>query len=494
METTMTKVESGTFIRRLRFPPEVERAFQESYYFRMRPTLRSSIFMLAGLSVLVALLHAMSDTGFVFTHAKVFVFIGTAFINLLLVGLAFRRGFEQFWQPSVVATTLFSLATLLIKSSYSAVPFVALYLLLIVSRIQRLQLRWMALQLLGVLSVGAIAIIADAPGRGHWDWEALTGILLLYLVLMPVPILTTLKSERFERREFLTKYLLAQERNDERNKREQTERMLHILSQAIGGIVHDLGNPLTAVQGGAETLLYFLKEGEPDKDVIQEFAEMITDGAQMLNYLRLSLMEQTRVLEGKPVPVELTPTSIHHLVKAGAHYQKPRFANGRNISFKGDELQICVDEMRFITIFMNLIGNALKYSDGEVCITWHTQENLVLIAVQDQGNSGQGISQTQAEKLFVPFGRLDTHAQIEGTGLGLLSVRKIAEAHDGEVYIEGHTDGTSTSAIFSTAQNTYPALLEDGFRTAFVTACPLKIMPQEVEKSAPPIEAAADNN
>ncbi|RYG55763.1 HAMP domain-containing histidine kinase, partial [bacterium] len=262
---------------------------------------------------------------------------------------------------------------------------------------------------------------------------------------------------------------------------EQTEKMLHILSQAIGGIVHDLGNPLTAVQGGAETLQFFLQESEPDKEMMQEFAAMITDGAQMLNYLRLSLMEQTRVLEGKPVPVELKPTSIKHIIEAGTHYQKPRFAVGRHIVLHGEEMEVCVDEMRFITVFMNLIGNALKYSDGQVRVTWQTKGEQVFIAVLDEGQKGQGISQPQAEKLFVPFGRLDTHAQVEGTGLGLLSVRKIAEAHKGEVYIEGHSDGTNASATFSTAQGTYPSVLEEGFLTAFVTACPLTVLSEAGE-------------
>ena len=44
-----------------------------------------------------------------------------------------------------------------------------------------------------------------------------------------------------------------EERNDERRQREQTEGQLRVLAQAIGGIVHDLGNPLTSVQMGAET-------------------------------------------------------------------------------------------------------------------------------------------------------------------------------------------------------------------------------------------------
>ena len=126
------------------------------------------------------------------------------------------------------------------------------------------------------------------------------------------------------------------------------------------------------------------------------------------------------------------------------------------------------------TVFINLIGNALKYSDGEVCITWRTHEGTLLIATLDQGTAGKGISEAQARQLFVAFGRLEAHARVEGTGLGLLSVRRIVEAHGGEVFIEGFADGSPTSARFSTAQGGYPSMLAEGYRTALVVACPLR--------------------
>jgi signal transduction histidine kinase len=486
----MTSNEGRAFIPHLSFPPQIEAEFQENYYSRMRPMPRIALFLIAALSAFSALLHIQSGG---FLVGSSLSHLGVAVFNLLLLGFSFSQRFVRVWQPLLVASLIASFAAFYFSTNNRSGGFVVLYVLLVAWRIQRLQLFWMAVQLMGMLAIAACATIPRLITMSAQEaWTSAVGMLLLSLLMMAGPLSLTLKSEQFERSEFWTKYLLAEERNDERHKREQTEKMLHVLSQAIGGIVHDLGNPLTAVQSGAETLLLFVKEGEPDKEVVQEFAEIITDGAQMLNYLRLSLMEQTRVLEGKPVPVELKPASIHHLVKAGAHYQKPKLTGGRKVSFEGEDLHVCVDEMRFITILMNLIGNALKYSDGEVRISWRTHEDQVLIAVLDQGQKSQGISQAQAQQLFVAFGRLDTHTEIEGTGLGLLSVRKIAEAHGGEVYIEGIDesigDGTESSATFSTARGTYPSMLEKGFRTAFVTACPLEMVPHpnvpqlEVEK------------
>lgn len=521
------QAESAAFIRGLRFPAEMERAFQESYYTRKQVAIRVSTFLLMLGSVSAAFISTgilaetpggearISDT-FTLTHPETLWFSIASVLYLFLIGASFRQGFVSHWQTLVGVATLFYLSGLTVTRSADLSLQTTVCVILIWGRFQRLQFRWMAFLLLGIFVCAVLRALTDiditamreaVQAEGAAQAEAIFAFFFGgLLVLLAIPLIWTLRSERNERNEFFARYLLAQERNEERLKREQTEKMLHILSQAIGGIVHDLGNPLTTVQSGAQTLLDFVKDGEADRELVQEFAEMITDGAQMLNYLRLSLMEQTRVLEGKPVPVNREPASVAEMVKAGARYQKPKFASGRQVLCEGDDLQVCVDEMRFITVFMNLIGNALKYSDGPVRITWRPQGKHVLIAVQDQGQNGVGISQTQAEKLFVPFGRLDTHAQIEGTGLGLLSVRKIAEAHDGEVYIEGCSNdqvygqvnsrvgdtvnaasplaSSSVPPIFSTAQGHYPALLDEGFRTAFVVACPLEILPPHGENAA----------
>jgi signal transduction histidine kinase len=488
MQNTMTKAEGTLFVKRLKFPREIEREFQESYFRRMRPTIRAALFLIAGLSLLWSLIYTFQEIDPDFTNKQLVVLGTTSLLSFLLVGFSFRREFGRCWQQVAMGATLTFVAVPLFFGDAAATPVNLLFFLLIGSRIQRLQFRAMAIQLLAVLLLSIIATTTDKFGQwtdidftihkdgGGWNWQLLALLLLIEILLMTGPLWWTLRSERFERNEFLTKYLLTQERDEERQKREQSEQMLHIMSQAIGGIVHDLGNPLTAVQGGADTLSRFMKDGDLDPEMAQEFLDMISDGARMLNYLRLSLIEQTRALEGKPVPVERSSVDVSHLVRAGAQYQKPRFATGRNVIFKGDELEVCVDEMRFITVFMNLIGNALKYSDGEVRILWRVHEETALISVQDQGRSGRGISKAQAEKLFVAFGRLDTHAQIEGTGLGLLSVQKIAEAHGGEVFLEGFIDGHASSPRFCTAKGSYPPSLEAGFQTAFVVACPVDNM------------------
>jgi signal transduction histidine kinase len=161
------------------------------------------------------------------------------------------------------------------------------------------------------------------------------------------------------------------------------------------------------------------------------------------------------------------------MLMAGARYQKPSLAAGSRVVLDDGDAEICVDEMKMVTVFMNLIGNALKYSDDQIRLTWHSDRDCLRVAVMDQGVKGRGISRIQADTLFVAFGRLDIHAEVEGTGLGLLSVRRIVEVHGGKVFVEGYEDGTPNSARFTTAKDTCPSLLTGGFRTAFIIVCPL---------------------
>jgi signal transduction histidine kinase len=461
MQTTLTQAEAVQSVRRLKFPPQIESDFQQYYYSLIRTSLRIGLFLMVGLAF-GFLFVSLSGK---FSAETALLAGGVGLVNVLLLVLSFRREFVAYWQHLVVGTICISTCLVSIGHGDYATLSAALYYVLVFFPILRLQVRWLVLQMLAV-DVAVFIFRRDRP--------PILEELAYDLVGLALPLLFAYRNEHDRRRNFAEQFLLTQERRLGQQKLEQTEKMLHVLSQAIGSIAHDLGNPLTTVHVSAETLVYLIKEDALDKKTELEFLEMITTGTQMLNALRLSLMEQTRVLEGRPILVELQATDVHHLVEAGARYQQPKFSTGRQITLEGDGLPLHVDEMRFIAVFMNLIGNALKYSDGEVKVTWRTDEGRVLVAVLDHGQKGRGISQAQAEKLFVPFGRLDTHAQVEGTGLGLLSVRKIAEAHDGEAYIEGHHDGTPESPVFSTAQGSYPWMLQDGFCTAFVTVFPLR--------------------
>lgn len=490
-----------------RFNPEIEPQFQAGYYARIRSTLQ----LVSPLMVVLLLVQLALSARRPAPYDLAVVLPQLGFWSLVY-GLTWVPSFARWWQPIVVglgwlsaALVLGQLAPLLtqdiarMRESGLNVPtdpqqkfyFMLQFAVLMVSLATlRLEFRWAALLCGGVTAIGSAAFLRGLPASPELFRDVrfafLPGVLIACVLLLAALIQEQLARSAFwaSHQLELANLQLEAERNDERRKREQTEKMLHVLNGAIGGIVHDLGNPLAKVQMGASTLEIFVEDGA-DIDTLRLCTEAITSGAQMLNYLRLSLIEQSRVLEGKPVPVEIKPVAVRAVVAAGVSFQQPRLSHGHVITLEEGGFTIHADEMKMVTVFMNLIGNALKYSDGEVRIAWRefervkeigaSRERMLCIAVLDQGTKGQGITREQAGRLFTAFGRLDNHSQIEGTGLGLLSVQKIVQAHGGETFIEGYKDGTPNSRPFSTAteHDSYPTMLSEAYRTAFVVTCPL---------------------
>jgi signal transduction histidine kinase len=476
------------------FTPDLESLFQEHYYTDVRGMLRVAAILIAVLSLAYVARDYM-DTHSFWEASRANG--APCLFCLLIFALTNTPRFGRFWQPFIIIAGWLTAALALSGTAnffathpvpgsgtalYAIIHLMPPELLFYSQQACILMICFSALRLpfkpsvalqAGALSIAAwvywVLLLSGAGGKPILMFRFFQPTLMVICVVLLVAYV----QERLARRAFKANYLLDQERNDERRKRENTEATLKVLNRAIGGVVHDLGNPLASVQTGSQTLLMMLEEEGMDKESIKEVAEIICDGGEMLDYLRLSLIEQTRLLEGKPVPVEYAPASLRGIVEAGARYQKPRFAAGRVISIIGDEIELNVDRMKLVTVFMNLIGNSLKYSDGEVRTTWKTENAILYITVMDEGTAGKGLTEAQARQLFVAFGRLETHSGVEGIGLGLLSVQRIVEAHGGEIFIEGTSDGLPESPYFSTAYKTYPPILKPPFRTSFVIAYPL---------------------
>jgi signal transduction histidine kinase len=94
----------------------------------------------------------------------------------------------------------------------------------------------------------------------------------------------------------------------------------------------------------------------------------------------------------------------------------------------------------------NLIGNALKYSlrDSVVEVSVSECDGRALLSVADRG---PGIPEGERERVLEPFERLESHRDVEGSGLGLTVVRDIAELHGGAVRIEDRAGGGAVVTI-----------------------------------------------
>ncbi len=154
---------------------------------------------------------------------------------------------------------------------------------------------------------------------------------------------------------------------------------------------------------------------------------------QLINMiLEISMWERTQFqLDKKKVRIEEFMNDIVESFRSGG-------GNGATITQKYNlnDLDVDLDTIYFTTLMNNLLSNAVKYSDKDpvIEIEGFTEENNVCIKVAD---NGIGISKNDQKHVFDKFYRASTGNihKYKGLGLGLYYVKKIAEAHGGDVTV-----------------------------------------------------------
>ena len=106
-----------------------------------------------------------------------------------------------------------------------------------------------------------------------------------------------------------------------------------------------------------------------------------------------------------------------------------------------------VDRMRLIQVLMNLVGNALKYAPGSVCIRARRREGLLEVAVMDRG---PGIPESFRSSIFERYRQAGAKAEglRRGFGLGLAGARQLVEAMGGTILAESGEGGMGTTIAF----------------------------------------------
>lgn len=218
---------------------------------------------------------------------------------------------------------------------------------------------------------------------------------------------------------------------------ERIGRMLKSREQLLLDVSHELRSPLTRIKVALE----FLPD-EPARESIREDVAVI-DGmvGEILESQRLDH------LEGRINRQPLDAAALVHAV-----LKEFALPEGRvTVDFTETPLTVHGDRERLKTVFRNIIGNALKYTDpgaGSIRVGGNRDGDTTRIFVHDRG---PGIPTEELDEVFEPFYRVDRSRSRNtgGYGLGLHICKKIMEAHEGSISIESIPgEGTSVVLIF----------------------------------------------
>jgi two-component system, OmpR family, phosphate regulon sensor histidine kinase PhoR len=226
------------------------------------------------------------------------------------------------------------------------------------------------------------------------------------------------------------------------NMEEENFRVESIRRSFVANVTHELNTPLTSISGFIETL----QEGAADDpDTRTKFLDIIAIETARLQRLIEDLLVLSEIENKRESTLEMI--NIKYSVEKTVELVLP-IAEKRGIAILVDvdhTLTIEGNEDRFIQMMMNLIENAVKYSNenGRVWVNGHREAGHIVISVKDEGI---GIDRQHQERLFERFYRVDKSRsrKVGGTGLGLSIVKHIAALFDAELKLESEPGKGST--------------------------------------------------
>jgi len=207
-------------------------------------------------------------------------------------------------------------------------------------------------------------------------------------------------------------------------------------SEFLANMSHELRTPLNAILGYTELILDNIYGDVPEK--IQEVLERLQENGRHLLGLINQVLDLSKIEAGR-LTLSLNDYSMREVVQTVFTAAEPLAAE-KNLALKvtvpSDLKSGKGDEQRIAQVLLNLVGNAIKFTEeGEVKVEVTASDGMFLVSVSD---TGPGLSEADQEKIFEEFHQADSSSTREkgGTGLGLSIAKRIIEMHGGRIWVE----------------------------------------------------------
>jgi len=235
-------------------------------------------------------------------------------------------------------------------------------------------------------------------------------------------------------------------------------------SDFLSSMSHELRNPLNAILGFAQLLA---SESPPPTAAQQASIDQILKAGWHLLELINEVLDLARIEAGhaslSPEPVSVIDTL--HECQAMLEQQALKRAVRMRFPTAESPCFVRADRTRLKQILLNLLSNAIKYNrdEGAVDVQVTAIEHRVSVSVRD---TGEGLTPERLAQLFQPFNRLGHEAgPVEGTGIGLVVAKRLAELMGGTIDVES-TPGVGSVFRVELPAADPPAMAGDSMETA----------------------------
>ena len=221
-------------------------------------------------------------------------------------------------------------------------------------------------------------------------------------------------------------------------------KLTRIKSDFVSNVSHELRTPLALIRMYAETLLMGRVRTDGKKN---EYYTVITKESERLSHLVNTILDFSKMESGKKkynyTRLDLNQVTREVMEMYSFHLNQKKFIH--QVKIYDEELMIKGDRQSISEAVINLLDNAMKYSDKDKDITIETgtDEQFHWVSVTDKG---QGIPGNDLTRIFDKFYRVSTALvhDTKGSGLGLALVDYIMKAHDGRISVKSKPGKGST--------------------------------------------------
>ncbi len=223
------------------------------------------------------------------------------------------------------------------------------------------------------------------------------------------------------------------------------------LEEFVYTVSHDLKAPLISIQGYLDALQEDFGAQLPEDATF--YLQRINNNAVQLESLIGELIELSRI--GR-VRESWQEADTHQLAReAAAELTLQAQAKAVQIEIAPDLPSLFCEKKRVRQMFLNLLDNAIKYSDPakpvrKISVQYVEENNAYRFEIAD---NGLGIASENLEKAFGIFQRVGQSNEANGSGIGLATVRRAAEAQGGRAWAQSDGIGQGTTFYFTISKN-----------------------------------------
>ncbi|ERK29979.1 HAMP domain-containing sensor histidine kinase [Clostridium intestinale] len=211
----------------------------------------------------------------------------------------------------------------------------------------------------------------------------------------------------------------------------ELKNMEYLRKDFMSNVSHEFKTPLASIQGFAE----IIKDKNLPREKFEEYTDIIIEETKRLNNLSANMLRLSRLdnqlIQSKKVIFSLDEQLRKTILLLEEQWNKKNL----ELEIDLDKVKYEGDEELIQQIWVNLIGNSIKFShnEGVLHISLKQKHDSIIVKIKDEGI---GISEEAKVRVYEKFYQQDKSRSKEGNGLGLAIVKRIIEICEGSICFE----------------------------------------------------------